>query len=1110
MPTKKMKCDGDKPCKQCKESQIDCEYSEKKTFKKYSKTVLPRTITNRNEIHYSQIGFDYQLLKRISFKNNSFYEHISKTEQLFYGTQLPPLLFDFFNITCQPYPIWHTFIQLCRKCIHHMNNHNNNMNNNRATLYNLQPELCKQAILLFIKYNYLYGPLIDINRMDSFIQNSIPSISSLFTKKKPSMNNDHNTNINLLIVSSILALIFQSAHQSLQSYCSDLNPFFEEQSKLFYDHAHQLYMNITFSSSFKKKNHLNHHSLIDLTFISILLLHYQCVNIDEEQAYMTLQLGMGYARRCGVYDVTTNNNYNNNSDKEDENGDKQMNLIKKLLLGWQSWFAFYLQRDHLFQDTLMISCKKEINIKEENSSDENDNHIWAMKVLDAYTDFFWKIRLDDLKPNEIIYRLKSMEIWSATFNDSQLSNNKEDDKNLKHYTSANILSIYHYVLTIQILSCQQNMTRRNSNASQDDSSVGIISSNENNNISTPCSPVTSISGSLDQMMIKKEIMDSVDDMDDDSLFGLHIRSLLFIMNAIEKLNTEYTSLNNQPIVITNRDFIHPIIRHPLTIVTSLLSVLTNPISEIVASANNDYLKQKYLQEYITRVPFILQIISSPFNIVHSLLKPTYDMLTKLESLLDLQLIKNNDHQEETVAHFDDVSTSIPSNNITMESQLPNTNGLNDSESISPVVVPDFGQKRQMVFPTNIKKTHRPAIDQQQIDKLSRNKAMLSDPYSVRNNSNNNNANKRKSATGITVYNDHSALSMMKQQQQQQQQASFHKRQKSLPNNISYPLTLSSTNSQPQVVTSSSSTSLLPAISSSSAAAVSVTESSTSLLPTSNNSVISSRYIDQLNVLSDATIYTDDCLAAAAAESNVWMTIVENSNLATQPQIQHPPPGSSTPSSHQQHHVVSSSSPMSLSSSSSLSSYSMGFIGNNTNNTNENNNNNTNENSINNNTSSINHKSKLYNNADVPFDNNGFIPKKELRLLPQPKNNPVVPKTWSAARSPINIDWNSCFFAEVSQTLHTNSPQQFNLDTSYGTVDPIPINVAHPTPPNQEDTLYIYSANVQPSQNQQYHYNHHHATQHHHQQQQQQQMTPSTTSNPNWMTVESSEVASGYY
>ncbi|KAI9300088.1 hypothetical protein BJ944DRAFT_273521 [Cunninghamella echinulata] len=204
---------------------------------------------------------------------------------------------------------------------------------------------------------------------------------------------------------------------------------------------------------------------------------------------------------------------------------------------------------------------------------------------------------------------------------------------------------------------------------------------------------------------------------------------------------------------------------------------------------------------------------------------------------------------------------------------------------------------------------------------------------------------------------------------------------------------------------------------------------------------------------------------------------------------------------------------------------MNFIGNNHNH---------NHNSIHNNNEihSNTHKPKQYPTDSVPFDssnssnnNNGLIPKKKLPLLPQPKNNPTVPKTWSAVSS---LDWNKFFNSEVSQTLHTNSSSPFHLDSSYGTVDNIPIHVAtanttHPTPSDQDGALYIFpptaaatgtaaatatataAATVQQSQTQHYHYH-----QHHHHATQQQQLT--TPTNSNWMTAtqDTNGVASTYY
>jgi hypothetical protein len=134
-------------------------------------------------------------------------------------------------------------------------------------------------------------------------------------------------------------------------------------------------------------------------------------------------------------------------------------------------------------------------------------------------------------------------------------------------------------------------------------------------------------------------------------------------------------------------------------------------------------------------------------------------------------------------------------------------------------------------------------------------------------------------------------------------------------------------------------------------------------------------------------------------------------------------------------------------------------------------------------------------------------------LPHIKHkNTTIPKSWSAAGAPINVDWNVCFSAEMNRTLHQNGSQQpISIDiataaaaaaaASLEPVDPtIQMDMPSTTPSNQDNVLYLISQQQHPQQQQAH--NHQHQQQ---QQQNRQQQTGDTGFFPTsstWGSVES--------
>lgn len=395
---------------------MDCAYSIKKTTTSTTKRILgnkikpslrpavsdqdghPSLPTLSSPTHGSretqQQVFEPHLLKHMSFKSD-YYTIIRNTAATtcFGTSQLPPLLFDFFSLSCQPYGTWTTFIQLFRQQQQRIDTATASSPSPSPTL---STELSLEIMSLFGSHNYLYSAFMDMTQVMAFLNTTTAVTRGNKGLQEQSSNSPNGTDSQSVIVNSIFALVFEAANQSLSHCYPEWSPLFQKHASLFYQQAHQQFIAMTYPSFGKFSVAMDTRNLLDLIRASILLTHYQCVAVSEEQAYMTLQMGLGYAHRLGLYGITSSTP----TGSTESTNVKQMDcskVLQKVLFGWQLWFSMYLHRSQpssllIHQDgssPAALPCKSEVRM--ENYLGKKGNQRWAVDVLDVYIQFFMKI-----------------------------------------------------------------------------------------------------------------------------------------------------------------------------------------------------------------------------------------------------------------------------------------------------------------------------------------------------------------------------------------------------------------------------------------------------------------------------------------------------------------------------------------------------------------------------------------------------------------------------------------------------------------------------------------------------------------------------------------------
>ncbi|KAI8096136.1 hypothetical protein BDF21DRAFT_407548, partial [Thamnidium elegans] len=238
-----------------------------------------------------------------------------------------------------------------------------------------------------------------------------------------------------IVIYCILAITFQSAYQSLPNMNENFTNNLYAYSHLFYREAHKLFLAACFPTSpadptttnkpEEKKRHL-----ILLVQASVLLTHFQATAISEEQAFLTIKMGINLVQQGSLTVI-------------DDDVDEKESLfaLLKSLDGWYVWLAFYLQKPYsaLELDITPIATIKYDVMFERKSKEQR----WALSVLDSYT-FFLKNLLKKKKSTQ------HLNINAIKDSLKSLGTPNEEDG----FVPNRIIQVYHDILTIQLHSSQ--------------------------------------------------------------------------------------------------------------------------------------------------------------------------------------------------------------------------------------------------------------------------------------------------------------------------------------------------------------------------------------------------------------------------------------------------------------------------------------------------------------------------------------------------------------------------------------------------------------------------------------------------------------------------------
>ena len=140
----------------------------------------------------------------------------------------------------------------------------------------------------------------------------------------------------------------------------DLHPS-PSPSYSFYEDAKRDFFKYVFPSNYRPQER---HELIRLTQIAVMLTHFQCMNICEEQAYMMCMFGLAFAKRC----LTGGDSLSH------ENV-----ALFRVVEGWAVWLTFYLRRTDNPPSLTIEKTEEFVGV--------NLQATWAVGILSRYTLF---------------------------------------------------------------------------------------------------------------------------------------------------------------------------------------------------------------------------------------------------------------------------------------------------------------------------------------------------------------------------------------------------------------------------------------------------------------------------------------------------------------------------------------------------------------------------------------------------------------------------------------------------------------------------------------------------------------------------------------------------
>ncbi|GAN06052.1 hypothetical protein MAM1_0110c05529 [Mucor ambiguus] len=502
--SKKMRCDGKNPCQRCESNRIKCKYNDKPARSRAPKPSPPPSTTQEikhrkppasppkrdalksDRLNSGTLWISNKKLHKIAFKNQ-LYETLKfkslKTRR--YGLSLPPLLVGFFDITSQSTQIWTRLIELLNQM-------------DTAYMEDLQPiksNIVEEAFRLFVTHNLVYGAFIhaqllsfvlDSNAMlyhymrptDSQQQHQNSSQQSSFSPRPSSASasalNHRYLPYFSIIIYSILAITFLSAYLVLpNTNCSIPSENLYLYSHIFYREAHKQFLETCFPTA--TSTSISDTEPMEMMFLvqaSILLAHFQCQAISEEQAYMTIRIGLDFAQRCSLTkDLVL-------QDNEDQG------LVNALLIAldsWYAWLSFYLGKPYSERESIGRADTESKGVCYSTAADgssffkKSKEHQWALHVTDVYTLFLKDILLKSKHQSTSFSAIKD---YLKLLQASCLPEQRVLETNQPYKT----VCLYNDILTIQLASCHFDFT---DTTLVDASSMDSVSSQSTENTTSP-------------------------------------------------------------------------------------------------------------------------------------------------------------------------------------------------------------------------------------------------------------------------------------------------------------------------------------------------------------------------------------------------------------------------------------------------------------------------------------------------------------------------------------------------------------------------------------------------------------------------------------------------
>jgi hypothetical protein len=277
--------------------------------------------------------------------SNELYETFrssSKTRRQF-GTSL---LFDFYTCSLHSTSVWTRFIE----CFHLFCNYPQER---------LKGQLVKEAFRLFVTHNLLYSAFIHSQLV---LENalSLPLDKKKTHSPKPTCSDSNDS----MLIHIILALIFQTAYETLVN--DTLSDHLSAYAHGYYRLAHQQFMEACFP--YESMKPLSFTRKKNLVQASVLIAHFQCQVIDEEQAYMSICMGFSLAQQFDLGDI---------------NQDPSLTALLKVLDAWHVWLTFYLAKPYFGNEL----TSHELSNPSFTSSKSKEQQ-WALQVTYDYTVLF--------------------------------------------------------------------------------------------------------------------------------------------------------------------------------------------------------------------------------------------------------------------------------------------------------------------------------------------------------------------------------------------------------------------------------------------------------------------------------------------------------------------------------------------------------------------------------------------------------------------------------------------------------------------------------------------------------------------------------------------------